>query len=91
MVVLHSGVGVLSQLFGTYKANTLRPAPPAHIAVVWAGGRHGTNMAGRRSNAAAVRNNRTEVEILHVFDTSTPPGGSFGITTATIYFIWVVW
>jgi len=79
MMVFHSGVGVLSGLLGTYKANTLRPASRAHIALLWAGGRHGTNMAHRRSNAAAVRNNRTEGDFFLIFDTSAPPGGSFWI------------
>ena len=90
IVILHSGVGVLPQLFAAYEANTLRPAPPAYIALAWVGGRYGTNMAGRRPSTAAVRNNRIEVGFFLDFDTSAPPGGSFGYTTATIYSIWVV-
>ena len=89
--VADSGGGVLSSLFDTYEANTLRPAPPAHIALAWAGGRYDTNMGDRRPSTAAVRNYRIEVEIFLDFATSAPPGGgSFGSTTATIYFIWVV-
>jgi hypothetical protein len=90
IVILHSGGGVLSKLFAAYEANTLRPAPPAYIALAWVGGRYGTNMAGRRPSTAAVRNNRIEVGFFLDFDTSAPPGGSFGYTTATIYSIWVV-
>ena len=90
IVIFHSGVGVLPKLFAAYEANTLRPAPPAYIALAWVGGRYGTNMAGRRPSTAAVRNNRIEVGFSLDFDTSAPPGGSFGFTTATISFVWVV-
>ena len=83
-------MGVLPALFGTYEANTLRPAPPAYIALAWVGGRYGTNMADRRPSTAAVRSNKIKVGFFIDFNTSAPPGGSFGSTIAIIYFIWVV-